>query len=92
MRELAYKGLLDNFDWGAVPIILVVGDDYQLPPIGNGVINGFWNVRKESTKKTKQVLESSLKGFRLFLNLTKSVIELIKSHRHKEGDSNFQRI
>ena len=92
LRELAYKGLLDNFDWGAVPIILVVGDDYQLPPIGNGVINGFWNVYKESTKNTKQVLESDLKGFRLFLNLTKSVIELTKSHRHKEGESNFQTI
>ena len=80
LKELAYKGLLDNFDWGAIAIILVIGDDYQLPPIGNGVINGFWNIYNKSTKNTKQILESDLKGFCLYLNLTKRVIELTKSH------------
>ena len=35
-RQAAFKGGNHHLDWGGLPIVILVGDDYQLPPIDEG--------------------------------------------------------
>ena len=35
-RQSAFKGTKSHLSWGGLPIIILVGDDYQLPPIDEG--------------------------------------------------------
>ena len=32
-RQAAFKGTKPHISWGGLPIVILVGDDYQLPPI-----------------------------------------------------------
>ena len=32
MKKTIYGGLLEDYDVGGIPIVLILGDDYQLPP------------------------------------------------------------
>ena len=32
-RQAAFKGAKSHLSWGGLPIVVLVGDDYQLPPI-----------------------------------------------------------
>ena len=41
IRETAYGGINEHLPWGNIPIIVLLGDDYQLPPVQNGAIHGF---------------------------------------------------
>ena len=41
IRQTAYCGMNSKITWAGIPIIIMLGDDYQLPPVGNGIINGF---------------------------------------------------
>ena len=35
-RQAALKGTKRNSSWGGLPIVILVGDDHQLPPIDEG--------------------------------------------------------
>ena len=35
-RQAAFKGTKSHLSWGGLPIVILVGDDYQLPPIDEG--------------------------------------------------------
>ena len=35
-RMSAHKGTNTNKEWGGIPIVILVGDDYQLPSIDPG--------------------------------------------------------
>jgi hypothetical protein len=43
VRENAHNGGHDTEDWGGIPVIVLFGDDYQLPPPGLGAIDSFCN-------------------------------------------------
>ena len=34
---LSYNGRMTSKSWGNIPIVLIIGDDYQLPPVESGV-------------------------------------------------------
>ena len=92
IRQTAYCGHNSKLDWAGIPIVIVLGDDYQLPPVGNGIINGFWDLNMKDVEKKKRCSECELKGHKLFLDLTDNVIELIQSHRVDENENMFQEI
>jgi AAA domain len=52
MNECAHGGQTQK-DWGGIPIVILVGDDYQLPSIGLGA---FYSIQPEydGTKGTKK--------------------------------------
>ena len=35
-RQAAFKGTKTHLSWGRLPMVILVGDDYQLPPIDEG--------------------------------------------------------
>jgi hypothetical protein len=58
VKEMAHNGGHDTEDWGGIPVVLLFGDDYQLPPIGLGAIDSFRNQGK--IKHHKTALNNSL--------------------------------
>ena len=41
VQKVVHNGLHDNTFFGSIPIILLVEDDYQLPPVGIGAAGKF---------------------------------------------------
>lgn len=53
VRVCAYNGHNSNERWGGVPVVLLFGDDYQLPPIDKkGAINGFHKFHNNNRPET----------------------------------------
>ena len=40
-QKVVHNGLQNDTFFGNIPIILLVGDDYQLPPVGKGAAGAF---------------------------------------------------
>ena len=53
VKQTMYDGVCDNHDFGGIPIVLLLGDDYQLPPvvIGSKGKGAFYVFQKDSTSK-----------------------------------------
>ena len=92
IRQTAYCGINSEITWAGIPVIIMLGDDYQLPPVGNGIINGFWEMNMKGIKKSKSFTQCELKGHKLFLDLTDGVVELTQSHRQDASETKFEQI
>ena len=92
IRQSIYNRQNEEETWGGIPIVIVVGDDYQLPPVGNRVINGFWNLYTKPSIQSIVSSEDELKGLRLFLELTNCVISLDQSFQQNKAEKEFQEI
>ena len=93
IRQTVYKGMNDEVDWAGIPVVIAMGDDYQLPPPhGNGIIDGFFDIYNINSDKKRSKTDNDWKGHSLFLNLTEIVIELNYSHRQKSSEKEFQKI
>ena len=33
IKETIYGGVCEDYEFGGIPVVLLVGDDYQLPPV-----------------------------------------------------------
>ena len=79
---MLHNGLHDNTFFGNIPIILLVGDDYQLLPVGIGAAGKFsGNLLKESTAMMGYVNH----GHKVFKTLGGNYIELKTSKRILKG-------
>ena len=73
MSETIYRGgLLNRLSFGGLPVLVLVGDDYQLPSTSSGAIDIIG-----ATGGSKMVLN----GRDVFLDCAKHVIELTASKR-----------
>jgi hypothetical protein len=50
MEETAHGGT-SKMDWGGIQLIILVGDDYQIPPIGYGAFHSFSPIKKIEDNK-----------------------------------------
>jgi hypothetical protein len=50
MDETAHGGTL-KMDWGGIPLVILVGDDYQIPPNGYGAFHSFSPIKKKEDNK-----------------------------------------
>ncbi len=65
----AHSGGHETEDWGGIPVIVVFGDDYQLPPPAtNGAIDALFN--QGNTAETR-------KGAHQFIKSAESTSELM---------------
>ena len=72
-------------------MVLVLEDDYQLPPVNNGVIHGFWNLCNKAKKKIPDKKTEELEGLSLFLDQTDTAIELETSFRQDSNEDKFKK-
>lgn len=45
-NQAAHNGMNPSKPWGAIPIIILVGDDYQLPPIHKGAFDALGDIQQ----------------------------------------------
>ena len=89
-RQAAFKGRNKNQSWGGIPIVIVVGDDYQLPSIDHGA---FYSLEERTKRQRTKVEELYVQnGMNLFLEFGKDVMTLKKSQRVLEGQIRLQKI
>ena len=92
-----HQGQNHNRRWGHVPLLLLVGDDYQLPPILPGAFEAFDNyINKEKhlqrSKKKAQQHAHVARGEHLFLQLGQDVMVLSISKRTNTSQQRFRDI
>ena len=77
-------------NWGGLPIVICVGDDYQLPPIEEGAFNYYTEPSKQF--RINAEAEYVQNGMELFQQFGQDVMTLAKSKRVLEGQVQLQRI
>ena len=45
-RQAAFKGTKTDLSWGGLPMVILVGDDYQLPTIDEGAFYCLGNTTR----------------------------------------------
>jgi len=75
ISETIYNGHLQDHSWGGLPIVILVGDDYQLPGVGEGPLKALIN--RGGGKMTRN-------GREVLKECSKFVMELKKSYRVQE--------
>jgi hypothetical protein len=79
--------------WGGIPIILFLGDDYQLPPVqimGKG--KGAFHALDYKPSSFKKGISVELHGMEEFLRLSKGVMILDSNKRIQQDQENFRDI
>ena len=89
-----HQGRNTTREWGHLPLLLLVGDDYQLPPILPGAFEAFESYtnrtqKLQKKKKTKQQAHVA-RGEHLFLQLGKDVMVLSVSKRTNLSQQRFR--
>ena len=82
-RQAAFRGSKSHLGWGGLPIVILVGDDYQLPSIEKGA----FYCHEERTKGPNTKVEEQFvqNGMDLFLEFGQNVMTLAQSKRVLEG-------
>ena len=89
-RQAAFNGTNRHLKWGGLPIVILVGDDYQLPPIDEGAFYCLGNTSRKYRTNTEAAYVQN--GMNLFLKFGKNVMTLAKSKRVLEGQVQLQHI
>jgi hypothetical protein len=77
LKETIFGGLLPEMDWGGLPILILVGDDYQLPPVQKeGGLEVLLNNTKEGNRS-----KVTMHGKRKMKDCAEFVMELHRSRR-----------
>jgi len=90
IAQTVHGGLHYDMPWGGVPVVILLGDDYQLPPVCmNGRGQGaFYCTPNEKMKEVK--LNMKLRGMQLFQQFSYNSIDLTQSHRILQDQSRFR--
>ncbi len=81
-RFAAYRGQRDDQFWGGIPLIIMVGDDFQLPSIDKGMLHIF------DTYGNKTVCE--MNGERIFSEFALNTMELQGTKRQHEDQTHLK--
>lgn len=85
VRSTCHGGGKEGLDWGGVPVVIVFGDDCQLPPVniqGNGV--GAFQCIETTVQSRVTTRKSIINGLAVFNKLTESVVIMNKHERTNE--------
>ena len=95
MQQCAHGGTKKAHPWGGIPIVILVGDDFQLPPIHPGAFYVFDQNEAETTNEMKEkthYMTSRARGFAEFKEFGKKVVYLSGEKRVNDGQDCFRRI
>lgn len=92
----AHGGTHQDEDWGGIPVVILVGDDYQIPPVETSGGKGKGAFRIMSGSKTSVSLgcRSNIEawGASQFLKLSTHVMELTTIQRQDKSEVKLRRI
>jgi hypothetical protein len=89
-RQAAFNGQNSEVSWGGIPIVLLLGDDFQLPSIEEGSFFCFGNRRNTKHSASKEHFIQH--GFHQFLELGKDVMELTSPKRVLDNQNRLKSI
>jgi len=72
LQETIYNGFLSHIEWGGLPILILIGDDFQLPPVEEGALSALCRVDGGAMVR---------KGRATFKKCAKYVTELLGNKR-----------
>ena len=75
VQETVYEGMCKKDPWGGLPIVIICGDDYQLPPSFD---KGAFNIYNPNSKPREHMV---VKGNNEFLTCCETVMNLRTSMR-----------
>ena len=91
MQNWAHKGSNNSHAWGGIPVIILVGDDFQLPPIMPGAFYALQPWSKPQTINGTQY-ERRIAGFMEFLKFGETVVKLEGEKRVNDDQEQFKQI
>ena len=89
-KQAAFKGAKSHLSWGGLPIVVLVGDDYQLPSIDEGAI--YCQEKRVNRLRTSVEEVFVQNGMDLSLEFGKDVMILPQTRRVLEGQTHLQHI
>jgi hypothetical protein len=91
-RQTVFNGRYQGDDsFGGIPILLLVGDDYQLPPVSRGVFDIPLDTMYDESK-VRHFSRAEIIGMDIFHECSKDVMVLTKKKRQSEGQDEYRRI
>jgi hypothetical protein len=88
VAKTAHERSHANEDWGAIPVAILCGDDYQLPPVLVKGAFAFLNKKRETKPHFKTKMET--KGIEQFMSLSENLVELDYIVRHNSNQVHFK--
>ena len=94
-RNTFHKGMNTNHSWGKLPLFLLVGDDFQLPPIQSGAFDVLTPLEQKLrllSKRKEQTSARTARGEQLFLEAAQQVMTLPTSQRVLQSQKKLKEI
>ena len=91
MKQTIYGGVCDDHEFGGIPVVLLVGDDFQIPPVvikGKGKGAFYIFADKKISQINVNVMLDEVSGINLFKTLASNVMEL-KTRTRQQNDSDM---
>ena len=86
----AHSGTHSNEDWGGIPVVIMLGDDMQLPPvIERGAFDIMAQRQPNKSKLRQKQMPVEPNGYQQFLEFSKTVMELKGTKRPLDGQEDF---
>ena len=89
--RVVHGGSHANEDWGGIPIVILMGDDRQIPPVRTGLRGrGAFQILQSHAKQFVSDIERN--GETKFRDLANTVVTLSKNQRVSSQNSEFRKI
>ena len=84
---IVHNGSHDSEDWGGIPVVILVGDDFQLPSPTNTEKEAFDTMDTKSSWSQQSFRGTASFGSQIFLNMSNQCMELTTVKRQNSSQT-----